>query len=268
MQVSVVLPVFNEEKALTPLLERFVALSHQVPWRLGIVIVDDGSTDRSVQVAESFRNSLPLEVFQHTANRGLGAAIRNGLTLAASKSGPDDVIVTMDADNTHPPELIVDMMERIAAGSDVVIASRYRKSAKVVGLSGFRRMMSHGARLVFQIIAPIPNVRDYTCGFRAYRASVLRRVLDQFGDELPGERGFACGVEILLKLGALGAKMCEVPFVLRYDLKGTPSKMNVGESVRRHLVLAWRHRFPARLQAPQKSPKQPPSQADCARPPE
>jgi dolichol-phosphate mannosyltransferase len=268
MQVSVVLPVFNEEKALTPLLERFVALSHRVPWRLGIVVVDDGSSDRSAQVAESFRNALPLEVFEHTVNRGLGAAIRNGLTLATSKSSSDDIIVTMDADNTHPPELIVEMVERIWSGNDVVIASRYQKSAKVVGLSGFRRMMSHGARFVFQVIAPIPNVRDYTCGFRAYRASVLRRVLDQFGDQLPGERGFACGVEILLKLGALNAKMCEVPFELRYDWKGTPSKMNVGESVRRHLVLAWRHRFPPRLETPQKSPNQPSSQADCARPPE
>ncbi len=268
MQVSVVLPVFNEEKALTPLLQRFVALAARVPWRLSLVVVNDGSTDRSAEVAESFRDSLPIDLLQHETNRGLGEAIRNGLMRAAANAAPDDIIVTMDADNTHPPELIVDMVQRIKAGNDVVIASRYQESAEVVGLSWLRRVMSHGARLVFQLMAPIPNVRDYTCGFRAYRAGPLRRVLDQFGDQLPGERGFACSVEILLKLGALRAKMCEVPLVLRYDLKGTPSKMNVADTVGRHLVLAWRNRFPARVQPPQDSPKQPRSQADCARPPE
>lgn len=268
MQVFVVLPVFNEENALTPLLQRFVALSKRVRWRLEIVMVNDGSTDHSAQVVESFRDSLPIDMLQHETNRGLGEAIRNGLMRATAKAGPEDIIVAMDADNTHPPELIVEMVKQLKAGNDVVIASRYRKSAQVVGLGWLRRVMSHGARLVFQLAAPIPNVRDYTCGFRAYRAGPLRRVLDQFGDRLPGERGFACSVEIVLRLGALGARMREVPLVLRYDLKGTPSKMNVPDTIGRHLALAWRTRFSARLKPPQYSPEQPRSQADCARPPE
>lgn len=268
MQVSVVLPVFNEEKALAPLLERFVTLARSVSWLVTLVVVNDGSSDRSAEVAAEFRDRLPIKIVEHPVNRGLGAAIRNGLTAAVAKSSADDIIVTMDADNTHPPELIPEMAARIGAGHDVVIASRYRKGAKVVGLSGFRHVMSHGARFVFQLTAPISGVRDYTCGFRGYRAGPLRRVLEQFGDELPGERGFACGVEILLKLAAAKARMCEVPFVLRYDMKSTPSRMNVGDSIRRHLVLAWRHRFPARSAKPQASPGDPRSQADCARPPE
>jgi len=263
MRVSVVLPVFNEEKALAPLLERFVPLSPNA-----LIVVNDGSSDHSAEVAASFRDRLAIEIVEHAVNRGLGAAIRNGLAAAVARSGADDIIVTMDADNTHPPELIPEMVARIESGYDLVIASRYRKGARVVGLSSLRHVMSHGARFVFQLTAPISGVRDYTCGFRAYRAGPLRRVMEQFGDELPGERGFACGVEILLKLAAAKARMCEVPLVLRYDLKSTPSKMNVGDSIRRHLVLAWRHRFPARSAKPQKSPGEPRGQADCAGPPE
>jgi len=129
MQVSVVLPVFNEEKALTPLFQRLVALSARVPWRLSLVVVNDGSTDHSASVVESFRDAIPIDIVQHATNRGLGEAIRDGLMRAAANAGPDDIIVTMDADNTHPPELIGEMVKRIETGNDVVIASRYRNSA-------------------------------------------------------------------------------------------------------------------------------------------
>src|SRR5690242_8179628 len=143
MRVSVVLPVFNEEKALAPLLERFVPLSPNA-----LIVVNDGSSDRSAEVAASFRDRLAIEIVEH-------AVIRDGLAAAVARSGADDIIVTMDADNTHPPELIPEMVARIESGHDVVIASRYRKGARVVGLSSLRHVMSHGARFVFQLTAPI-----------------------------------------------------------------------------------------------------------------
>jgi len=108
---------------------------------------------------------------------GLGETIRDALELAARKADPEDVVVTMDADNTHPVELIPEMVPRLLEGYDVVIASRYRTGASVVGLSGFRRLMSFGARLIYQAVFPIRGVRDYTCGFRAYRAGFSRRHL-------------------------------------------------------------------------------------------
>ena len=182
MEVFVVLPVFNEEKALTPLLLRFVALAQRAPLQLGLVVVNDGSSDHALK-SRPYSALLPIDVFQHDTNRGLGQTIRDGLTRAAYTAGPEDIVVTMDADNSHPHELILEMVERLRDGNDVVIASRYRKSAQVVGVSRVRRLMSHCERLVFELVASIPNVRDYTCGFRAYRVGPLRRVLDQFDDQ-------------------------------------------------------------------------------------
>jgi dolichol-phosphate mannosyltransferase len=95
---------------------------------------------------------------------------------------------------------------------------------------------------------PIPGVRDYTCGFRAYRASVLGASIEHYGDRFVTEKGFSCMVDVLLKLRRLrinGARivMGEAPMVLRYDLKGGVSKMRVLRTIRQTLSLVVRRFF-------------------------
>jgi len=87
------------------------------------------------------------------------------------------------------------------------------------------------------VIFPTPNVRDFTCGFRAYRAGILKHAFDRYGELFVAESGFSCMVDILLKLRGLGAIMTEVPMVLRYDLKYGVSKMLVMRTIRDTLRL-------------------------------
>ena len=141
------------------------------------VLVDDGSTDRTVAearaaVAES-GGQLPLTVLRHETNRGLGAGLRTGITWCLDRAGDDDVLVTLDADNTHPPALIPALVGKLGERHDLAIASRYRAGAAVRGVPGHRRALSDAGRLVFQALFPIPGVRDYTCCFRAYRVDLL-----------------------------------------------------------------------------------------------
>jgi dolichol-phosphate mannosyltransferase len=91
-------------------------------------------------------------------------------------------------------------------------------------------------------------VRDYTSGFRAYRAGILAKAFERYGDELVTERSFASMAEILLKLARAGARMSEVPMVLRYDRKGGASKMNVPRTVLKTLALMARLRFSPKAQ--------------------
>jgi len=149
----------------------------------------------------------------------------------------------MDADNTHTPGLIGSMVRLIEEGSDVVIASRYQPGAQVWGVPFHRRRLSDGARLLFRLVFPIRGVRDYTCGYRAYRASLLKRAFDTLGDQFVSEQGFQCMVDILLKLRRMNAVFREVPMILRYDLKGGVSKMRVGRTIFRTLGLMLRRRF-------------------------
>jgi dolichol-phosphate mannosyltransferase len=241
--VWIALPAYNEQDALPPLLDAIRAALEPAGIPYGVIVVDDGSRDGTGRAASQASFHMPVELVTHEVNQGLAAALRTGLNAALARCGPDDVIVTMDSDNTHPPRLIAEMLTRIRSGSDVVIASRFQPGARVVGVPPSRNLYSQAARWLFQIMFPIRGVRDYTCGFRAYRADALRQATDKFGDALISETGFSCMADLLLKLRRLPLEMSEVPLELRYDRRGTGSKMRVLRTIRQTLLLILRRRF-------------------------
>jgi len=240
--IVVILPTYNEERAILPLLEHFskVFESHFPKYRL--IVVNDGSSDNTAAVTTSYRD-IHVELIEHEKNRGLGEAIKTGLLYVIKDTSDDDIIVLMDSDNTHSPGLISRMVMLIEEGNDVVIASRYVPGAKVVGLSFARQMCSLGASLLFRILLPVPGVRDYTCSYRAYRAGILKKALERYGNEFVSLSGFSSIVDILLKLEKLNAIITEVPLILRYDLKPGKSKMNVKKMVLETISLVFNHWF-------------------------
>jgi dolichol-phosphate mannosyltransferase len=245
-KLFMVLPAYNEEENLPALLEsceRIFELLACAGHERAYVIVDDGSHDGTATLIREHQTRLPIAIVTHNLNQGLGPTIRDGLRRAADLAANQDIIFTMDADNTHPPGLMIRMTQHVLEGNDLVIASRYRHGARLVGLSRIRKLMSFGARLLFRLLFPIPGVRDYTCGYRAYRASVLKEAFRRYGDSLVEARGFQCMPDILLKLARMKIIMNEVPMVLRYDLKGGDSKMRVGATVLATLRLMIRRRF-------------------------
>ncbi|MCW2277429.1 glycosyltransferase [Heliophilum fasciatum] len=233
------LPAYNEAGSLPSLLRKLVRLTECVP-AMQVVVVDDGSQDATLAVAEGFRGRLPLEVLHHPVNRGLGRAMMTGLRWIAERSAADDVIVTMDADDTHDPALARVMVHKLGQGYDVVIASRYQRGGEQVGLSLLRRVLSWGASWLLGRVFGIDGVRDYSSGFRAYRASVIQGAFAHFGDRLIETRGFDCMAELLLKLRSMNLRFGEVPMVLRYDRKAGRSKMPLVETVLQYFVMARR----------------------------
>ncbi len=245
-KLYMVLPAFNEQENLPALLanlENAFALLRPLGYEREYVIVDDGSEDATLEIVREHSERLPITSVPHATNQGLGITIRDGLRKAAELASAGDIIFTMDADNTHPAALMVRMTQMIAEGNDVVIASRYRPGSRVVGLSWFRKLMSSAARVLFQLIFPIRGVRDYTCGYRAYRASVIQKAFEHFGDSFIEYSGFHSIADILLKLSRLRIIINEVPMILRYDLKGGASKMRVGTTVLNTLKLMVKRRF-------------------------
>ena len=240
------LPAYNEERSLPALLERCLPVAKSFAdqgGRLAILVVDDGSGDGTIAAARSFAGRLELEVVPHDANRGLGAALRTGFTAALERSGNEDFIATMDADNTHDPALLPEMYRRmIETRADIVIASRYAPGGREVGLSGLRRVLSRGASLLLTLFTPVRGARDYTCGYRLYRGAMLRRASAAWHDRLVEEAGFTCMAEVLLKLGRGGARVSESPLVLRYDLKQGASKMKMMRTIARYFELIRRVR--------------------------
>lgn len=241
--VVITLPAFNEESTLPPLLQAICEAMTENRIEYRVVVINDGSTDATAKVVEEMRETMPLTLIEHEENRGLGESIRTGLLHAIEDAADRDIIVTMDSDNTHTPALIARMVRGIREGNDVVIASRYRSGARIKGVPRYRRLLSRVANVGFRILFPTPNVRDFTSGYRAYRAGVLRQAFVTYGEEFIAQSGFACMVDILLKLRRLGAIMSEVPLILRYDLKSGVSKMVVMRTIGDTLRLMLRQRL-------------------------
>ncbi len=242
-KVRLVLPAYNEEKSLPQLLKRAETFAIHSGIDFDILVVNDGSSDNTLDAARTYTGPVKVHIVDLQPNRGLAGAIRAGLTEGIREMKDEDILVTMDADDSHDPSLIAAMAVEIEKGSDLVIASRYRKGARVVGLSKFREFTSQGAKWMFRGMAPMKGVRDYTCGFRAYRVTLLRKALEHFGDNLIRQRGFACMAEILLKLHRFRPVISEVPMILRYDQKAGVSKMRVGKTIRQTFGLLWQYRF-------------------------
>ena len=170
MTLFIILPAYNEYQAISPLFTRLRQFEKKSCTPIKVIFVDDGSIDGTSDIAREQAQILGLSIklLKHTQNAGLGQAIKTGLTAFIEIANEDDCVATMDCDNTQPPELLDIMYALITEDNyDIVIASRYQKGSKVVGLSIFRVIMSYGASFLFQVLLPISRVKDYTCGFRA-----------------------------------------------------------------------------------------------------
>jgi len=242
--IFVIFPAYNEERVIRPTLLALAAAMRGREAGYRAVLVDDGSSDRTIAeagaaVAET-GGALPLTVLRHEVNRGLGGGLRTGIYWCLDHASDDDVIVTLDADNTHPPALIPALVAKLEGGYDLAIASRYRAGAAVRGVPGYRRALSDVGRLVFQGMFPIPGVRDYTCCFRAYRVPALRKARLAFGDQLCTARGFEAVMDLLLRLRPLGVRATEMGFELDYGDRVGQSKMKVAKTIRTTLALLSR----------------------------
>jgi dolichol-phosphate mannosyltransferase len=243
-KVFIVLPAYNEQENLPGLLDNLTEALSDASLDFEILVVDDGSSDCTPDILSSRSTGMPLRVQRHERNQGLGATIRDGLHFANQISRSKDIVVTMDADETHTPGLILRMVRMIKEGHDVVIASRYQPGARVIGLSWYRRLISYVASALMRLLFPTHGVRDYTCGYRAYRGETLSKAIAAYGDRFVDQEGFQCMVDILLKLRRMdNVVFGEVPLILRYDRKKGASKMRILRTARQTLQLLGRRRL-------------------------
>lgn len=243
MKIWLVLPAYNEAANLPFIFQGMrEMLADQFNLTATVIVVDDGSKDDTAQVAATAGSGLDVEVLKNDGNQGLAYTFRRGVMRAAERAAPEDVIVTMDADNSHLPGQIPELLQAIRGGRDVVVASRYREGAVIRGVPGHRLLMSNGMAWLFRLAYPISGVKDYSCGFRAYRAGIIKEGIARRGEALFPQQGFAVMVGTLIEMQKRRAIMGEIPLVLRYDNKIGASKMKVGKTVFQTLGILWKAR--------------------------
>lgn len=224
--IWIFLPAYNEEGALESLVRKFDAELKKTGSKYKIVVMDDGSQDRTAAIAQALATEYPLELLRHLENKGLGETMRDGLVHVAKVSAPDDVVVTMDCDDTHEPKYLHAAVSKLDEGYDVVILSRYQAGGGEHGLSPLKSLLSRGAGLFLRLFFPISGVKEYSCGYRVMRAEALKKTVKAFGSKFVelAHMGFVVTPELLIKFRMMGLRITEVPFVLEYGQKPGPSK--------------------------------------------
>jgi dolichol-phosphate mannosyltransferase len=238
------IPAYNEEKSLPNLLLKIASEVGNQSYR--ILVVNDGSVDGTANILKDFCNRMPLEVLTHSINRGLGETERDGFEYIAARCTPEDVIVRVEADDTHEPQYIFSLIEKLNSGFDVVNTSRFQPGGGQLGVDGYRAIVSRFANLFMQFMFGIPGTKDYSCGFRAYRAQIIQDAVRVFGNHFIQLRGlgFTSTLEMIVKLHLLGARFAEVPFVLRYDQKQGSSKMVSSITTIGYFLMAFLYHWP------------------------
>ncbi len=207
LSVSIIVPTLNEAENVEPLIRRIMA-SGIAP--LEIVFVDDGSTDGTRERIRALAVEFPLRlVVRETPTLGLSGAVVAGAQAAAG-----DLLVVMDADLSHPPDHLPDLVRPVRDGAcDMVIGSRYVRGGTTPGWPLWRKIMSRAASAC---AFPLTRVHDSMCGFFAIPRSLLL-------ERAPAATGFKIAFEIIVH-GRHRLRVHEIPITFRDRERGA-SKM-------------------------------------------
>ncbi len=242
MTLFFLLPAYNEAENIPALFGKISAFTKSTSLPCKIILVDDGSADNTSAAALNAKMDLNLMVINHPKNRGLAEALRTGFKKILSIAQSQDYVVIMDADNSHDPKLVSDMLTQLSTSCDGVIASRYLSGSHETGLSPMRKFLSYCCNFLLRILFPIKGVTDYTSGYRLFKVARLETLGKETSQKFFEAKGFVCTSELLINLVRSGSSFSEVPLILRYDLKKGQSKMRVTRTTLDYLNLFMRRR--------------------------
>ncbi len=201
MRVLVIIPTYNEAENITAVMRAVHAALPDV----GILVVDDGSPDGTADLVEKAAVEWDeLHVLRRSKKLGLGSAYRDGFRwgLAAGY----DACVEMDADFSHDPAALPELVAKLEEGYELVIGSRYVPGGEIPNWSWYRHLLSWGGNRFADIVLGL-GVADSTAGFRVYAASILSRLdLDSVRAD-----GYGFQIEMTYRTRQLGGQISEVP---------------------------------------------------------
>ena len=226
-KILIAVATYNERENLPPLSE---AILSAVP-RADLLVIDDNSPDGTGRWAEQYAKSDPrLKVLVRSGKLGLGSAVLEAMDHAIA--GRYDFLVNLDADFSHPPEKIPDLLrEAERSGADVVIGSRYIAGGKIVGWPCRRRWMSRWMNRYTRLVLGL-KTRDNSGAFRCYRVGTLREL--RRGTIL--SKGYSFFEEVLFRIRRLGGTFREIPITFTERAHGQ-SKINGKEALTALLLL-------------------------------
>jgi glycosyltransferase involved in cell wall biosynthesis len=237
------IPAYNEAPTIGVLLWRIRKVLEEHPREYEVVVLDDGSTDATVEVLKPYAKVLPLTVLRHEEHRGYATALD---TLARSvvkrtRYPRRDAIIFMQGDFTDQPEHLPDLVKRFEGGTDVVVAEQPTiPQAAPIAVRRLRRL----APWLVRPFISIPDVRDPFGTFRLYRIAVVRDMLRAAGDSpIARWEGWAANIEMLASAARFARRIETVSLEPRYDLRPRPTRVRPLTDAMDLYRFGWRNRI-------------------------
>lgn len=229
MKTLVVLPTYNESATIAEMLRRIRAAGlHDVD----VLVVDDNSPDGTADLADALAPELGgIEVLRRPSKSGLGSAYREGFKIGLAQGY--EALVEMDADLSHDPSALGDLLAELEGGADLVIGTRYMPGGKIPDWSWYRRAISRGGNLYARFMLGLP-ARDATSGYRAYH----RRSLERINLTAVRADGYGFQIEMAYKVARAGGILAEVPIEFMDRTLGR-SKMSSRIVVEALVLVTW-----------------------------
>ncbi|MBU0580428.1 MAG: polyprenol monophosphomannose synthase [Candidatus Margulisbacteria bacterium] len=197
----VIVPTYNEADNIKQLIEKILSLKKEVE----IIVVDDNSPDGTGKIVDDLKNNERVHLLKREGKLGLGSAYMAGFRYGFNNNF--EYMITMDADFSHPPEKIPELINKMDS-VDVCVGSRYVKGGIIKNWGPLRRAISRGANLLAQVLLS-SRIHDNTTGFRCYKADVVNEILNANVQS----SGYSFLVEIAYLLQRKKYKIGEIPLV-------------------------------------------------------
>ena len=240
MKTLVVLPTYNESATIAEVLRRLRASAsdtrglHLPPPRrtIDVLVVDDNSPDGTGDLAEALAAELGgIEVLRRPAKAGLGSAYREGFKIGLARGY--EALVEMDADLSHDPSVLGDLLAELDGGADLAIGTRYMPGGRIPDWPWHRRAISRAGNLYARWMLGL-SARDATSGYRAYH----RRALESINLTAVRADGYGFQVEMAYKVERAGGILAEVPIEFHDRTLGR-SKMSSRIIVEALVLVTW-----------------------------
>jgi len=249
MNLSIIIPAYNEERRIGETLKAILAYMAQQPYSVEVIVVDDGSQDATAEVVAPFcREKSQVQLQQNGRNRGKGFSVRRGFSQARG-----DYLLFSDADLSTPIEEVEKLLVRLHNSYDIAIGSRaLPESCVEVHQPWYREKMGRLFNVMVQALV-LRGIRDTQCGFKCF----TREATVEIAPRMTRER-FGFDVEMLYLAHVLGYRVCEVPVVWRNSAQTRVHAVRDSASMIADLLsIRWNHlrgRYDARKRVSARSP--------------
>jgi dolichol-phosphate mannosyltransferase len=239
--IKIIFCAFNEEQNLLDFIPNIAKELEALNYE--IIACIDGSQDDSLKLLNNFKSIYPIKILPIQNQRGLGIAYKKLFLHIIENSSDQDLIISLDADNTHNPNQIKEMINHFENNNlDFLVASRFCDHSVMNKFPIYRQFISKSISILLRILFPIRKIsgqklKDYTSGFRIYRSQKLKELYKNLGNKFIKEPEFTYTCELLINLSRFNLRCDEIAISYDYEKKIGKSKLRILKNFKRLIIM-------------------------------